>query len=368
MNDTKRKSVNWRRVGLFLALTFGLTYLLDGMIWLSAGYGPRALVALQFQMLLPAFCAIVLGMYVFADSPLYQMRANRERPRLFFFYYIACTIIIGVVALLPLFSEGQTVLVFASTVAQLLGMLGVAVLIGAHILSGREASARVSLSGGRWIYWLGFSAGTLAFYALMAALNAAFRLGETVDLADMLAQSLPSGETSMAPLTFALIVGVQAVLLGPFLGLLFGFGEEYGWRGFLQGELVGFGKVRGVLLVGLIWGLWHAPVIAMGHNYPGYPVAGVLLMTAYTIGLAFVLGYAVLKSGSVLLAAYLHALNNQVWSFLTTLVHRPSDPVFSFGTGLYGVAALAVVGGLILLDPVWRRGEGLGPRAIERRP
>ena len=43
-------------------------------------------------------------------------------------------------------------------------------------------------------------------------------------------------------------------------------------------------------------------------------------MMAYTIGLAYVLGYAVFKSGSVLLASYLHALNNQVLAFLILLV------------------------------------------------
>ena len=78
-------------------------------------------------------------------------------------------------------------------------------------------------------------------------------------------------------------------------------------------------------------------------------------MIGCTVGLGFVLGYAVLKSGSVLLAAYLHALNNQVVGFLSTMVYRPTHPVFSFGVGLYGVAILAVIVLLILRDPIWRR-------------
>lgn len=77
-------------------------------------------------------------------------------------------------------------------------------------------------------------------------------------------------------------------------------------------------------------------------------------MTIYTVMLAFVLGYAVLKTGSVWLAAYLHALNNQVLSSLAMLVYTPSDPVYSFGGGLYGIASLAVIVLLILRDLVWR--------------
>jgi membrane protease YdiL (CAAX protease family) len=68
------------------------------------------------------------------------------------------------------------------------------------------------------------------------------------------------------------VLFVQTVLVGPLLGLLMGFGEEYGWRGYLQSELIKIGKRRGVLLLGLIWGAWHYPVIWMGHNYPGQPL------------------------------------------------------------------------------------------------
>ncbi len=80
-------------------------------------------------------------------------------------------------------------------------------------------------------------------------------------------------------------------------------------------------------------------------------------MTLYTTGLAVVLGYAVLRTGSVLLAAYLHALNNQVVAFIVALGFRPFDPAFSFGIGIYGIATLAIVALLILRDPIWR-GKG----------
>jgi membrane protease YdiL (CAAX protease family) len=95
----------------------------------------------------------------------------------------------------------------------------------------------------------------------------------------------------------------------------------------------------------------------MGYNYPGYPLLGVVLMTLYTTGLAVVLGYAVLRSGSVLLSAYLHALNNQVVNFIVAMGFKPFDPAFSFDIGIYGLATLAIVALLVLRDPVWR-GKG----------
>ncbi len=353
----ERKEVNWKQVGLFLILSFGLTWLLDLVLWLTVGYGQNAAtgVLLQLQMLLPAFCAIVLGMFVFRDSTLYQVRSNKERPRWFFYYYLAYTLIYAIIGGVMLTATALGTQMIAGGVAQGLTILGLVLLIALRLASGREAYARAGLAGGRVVYWLLFGMGFVLFYAAQTALNYLFQLGEPVDVAGFMAQ-LPSAQVqAMTPNTFLLVTGIQAVLLAPFIALLLGFGEEYGWRGYLQGELARLGRVKGVLLVGLIWGVWHAPVIVMGHNYPGYPIAGIFLMTGYTIGLAFVLGYAVLKSGSVLLAAYLHALNNQVLSFLIVLVYKPADPVFSFGAGVYGIVSLGVVVLLILLlDPLWR--------------
>lgn len=353
----ERRGANWTQVGLFLALTFGLSWGLNLVLWLTAGYGQNAAtgVLLQLQMLLPAFCAILLGLFIFRDNPLFRLRTARERPRWFFYYYLAYTLIYAVIGGLSLVAADTTTLTIVGGLAQGLTLLGLVLLIALRLASGREAYARAGLAGGRLIYWVLFGIGFVLFYVAQTALNILFHLGEPVDIAQFLA-GLPAPQAqAMPPNTFLLVTGLQAVLLAPFVALLLGFGEEFGWRRYLQGELIRLGKIKGILLLGVIWGIWHAPVIAMGHNYPGYPVAGVFLMIGYTIGLAFVLGYAVLKSGSVLLAAYLHALNNQVVSFLTILIYQPNNPIFSFGVGLYGVISLGVVALVILLaDPLWR--------------
>ncbi|GAB4526939.1 MAG: hypothetical protein Kow0063_01710 [Anaerolineae bacterium] len=353
----QRRGVNWAQVGLYLALTFGLSWGLNLVLWLTAGYGQNVAtgILLQLQMLLPAFCAILVGMFLFKDNRLFRLRAEGERPRWFFYYYLAYTLIYAVTGGVAVTTTDMTTLTIVGGVAQGLTLLGLVLLIVLRLASGRDAWARAGLTGGKVIHWVIFGVGFVLFYVAQTALNYLFRLGERVDIAAFLA-GLPAPQAQAMPHNiFLLVSGLQAVLLAPFVALLLGFGEEYGWRGYLQGELVRLGKVKGILLLGVIWGVWHAPVIAMGHNYPGYPVAGVFLMIGYTIGLAFVLGYAVLKSGSVLLAAYLHALNNQVLSFLTMLIYKPDNPIFSFGVGLYGVLSLGVVALVIVLaDPLWR--------------
>jgi len=77
-------------------------------------------------------------------------------------------------------------------------------------------------------------------------------------------------------------------------------------------------------------------------------------MALYTTGLAVVLGYAVLRSGSVLLSAYLHDLNSQVAGLIVAIGFRPFGPALSFFIGIYPVVTLALVGFLILRNQIWR--------------
>ena len=62
---------------------------------------------------------------------------------------------------------------------------------------------------------------------------------------------------------------ILSLTLAPFFNSIAGFGEEWGWRGYLLPRLMPLGKWKAYLLVGLIWGLWHAPLVAIGFNYPG---------------------------------------------------------------------------------------------------
>lgn len=350
--------VRWREVAAFVGITFGLTWLLDLFVWLMVGLdSPSVYLLLQLQMLIPGSVAIFLGTFFFPESRIHIRRLlGRARGFLVFFLVFAMAYLLlglaGVLlpGLVPLFN----------LVGVALAALGLLMVLLLRAFKGRESFARAGLAGGKVKPWLLFALGLVLFYALQTLLNYLFNMGQRPDL------TLAARQSGLRPEALIALSFVQSSLLGPFLGLLFAFGEEYGWRGYLQGELVKLGRIRGILLVGLIWGIWHAPIILMGYNYPGYPLAGTVAMVFYSTGLAFVLGYAVLKTGSIWLAAYLHALNNQVYSFLVATVYTPLDPLFSFGLGIYGIAVLALVVAVILRDPVWR-GPGSAPAVLEEK-
>ncbi len=82
-------------------------------------------------------------------------------------------------------------------------------------------------------------------------------------------QSLPFFALNLA-LSF-----LQISLIGAFFAL----GEEFGWRGYLQGKMIEeHGLIKGLVLLGLIWGYWHLPIILMGFSFPNIPVLGGLVL------------------------------------------------------------------------------------------
>jgi membrane protease YdiL (CAAX protease family) len=130
-----------------------------------------------------------------------------------------------------------------------------------------------------------------------------------------------------------LLVGVQvaaALTLAPLVNALFAVGEEFGWRAYLLPKLRPLGVRRATLVVGVVWGVWHWPVLAMGYNYgfgyPGAPWTGFLAMCVFTVGAGGFLAWLTLRADSVWPAAVGHGAINAVAGLGTLfLAGRPNS-------------------------------------------
>jgi len=114
------------------------------------------------------------------------------------------------------------------------------------------------------------------------------------------------------PINFIWLSLIQGLIAGLTINAVAAFGEETGWRGFLLKGLRDMRFFKAALIIGFIWGIWHAPLILMGHNYPQHPQIGVLMMTAFCILLAPIMQYLTIKSKSVIAAAIAHGTLNAV--------------------------------------------------------
>lgn len=124
--------------------------------------------------------------------------------------------------------------------------------------------------------------------------------------------------------------------------------EEVGWRGWLWDRWQGLGFWRHVLLTGFIWGVWHAPLIAMGHNYPGMPVWGPVIFIGWTMLLTPVIALIRERGGSMVHAAMFHGVLNGVAPITILILADPSMP-WRGVVGLGGFAALTAATALVFL-------------------
>lgn len=162
---------------------------------------------------------------------------------------------------------------------------------------------------------------------------------------------------------------IQALLLAPLVNSPATFGEEFGWRAYLQPKLLPLGPRKALLWMGLIWGVWHWPVILMGHNYgldyPGAPFLGPLVMVWFTLVLGIFLGWVAMRSGSVWPAVIGHAAINGIGGLGILFVQ--GEPNLLLGpavAGLIGSLGLALLAGWIFSRlPDQAEAEMARPRA-----
>ncbi|RVU48025.1 CPBP family intramembrane metalloprotease [Lujinxingia sediminis] len=220
----------------------------------------------------------------------------------------------------------------------------------------------------------------LAFAALFAALlipGVGFDVGMG-GMLETLSGVLPSDEMAKAeqalaqfpPLLFLLIQLVQGLVAGATINAVFAFGEEAGWRGLMLRELAPMGFWKSALVIGAVWGVWHAPLILQGHNYPEHPVLGVGMMTLWCVLLSPLFSWVTVRGGSVLVAALMHGTLNATFAFSFLYLDR-TIPLVTGLNGVVGMGVLVVANVLLwvvgrpeLDGGMWAPGaEGGGPEA-----
>jgi membrane protease YdiL (CAAX protease family) len=337
------------QLALFLSVTFALSW---GAALLPVKAGGEGTVLRSglppFGMLVPAFVALVVEMFISKKGGLY-FRKYTAKPSLILFAYLLLTLLTGFINLLAAF-PGIPLDVLRG-VGNVLFVLWTLLLIRLYRQSGEAAFRQAGLQLGDTQVGVRFVIGIVVFLLSQAALNWLFGLGEFQGVQGRI-EGIPVPATWYFPALFAFLL--LAIIGTPLGGLAATFGEEYAWRGFLQRRLEPFGRRRGAFLIGLIWGIWHLPIILSGvHTYPPTPFGFLSALIFFTLW-GYIQSYAVLKTGSIWVPVFLHGVVNSVYAFTLTYLVRPEDKLFSFGLGIYGLALLGVIVLLVLRDPVWK--------------
>ena len=234
-------------------------------------------------------------------------------------------------------------------------------------MPGAFAPAIAALVVRRWITREGFGDAGLAIdiskwpYYLVAWLLPLVGVGCIVVLAPLFGLGKPDF-TLIRGLKYAMPGGVpDALLAHPWiivLGLpinaIFAtpilFGEEFGWRGYLQLRLFPARPVLSAVATGAIWGIWHYPVNLRGYNYPDHRIAGLFVFPVATIFMSIIFGWLRVRSNSIWCPSLAHAATNAMGGtlFLLLLGGGGSNFLFVSYAGILGYVPLGLLSAWII--------------------
>lgn len=174
-------------------------------------------------------------------------------------------------------------------------------------------------------------------------------------------QTLESSGAPMEAMPFSigtlmLIQCVQAFFLAPAMNFVTCFGEEWGWRGYLLPKLArNLPTVPTLLLSGVIWGLWHAPLTIIGHNYgvgyPGFPFAGIAMMCLFCVTLGIFMSYVTLKTKSCIPAILAHGAVNGIAAIGIYFTCDGGNPfVGPAPTGIIGMVPFIIASVIMVMN------------------
>ena len=157
-------------------------------------------------------------------------------------------------------------------------------------------------------------------------------------------------ETLPMPIGLLMLIQcIQAIFMAPALNFVTCFGEEWGWRGYLLPKISKhFSTIPTLLITGIIWGLWHAPLTIIGHNYGlgywGFPFTGIAMMCVFCITLGIFLSFVTLKTSSCIPAILAHGAINGIAAIGIYFTYDGGNPFIGPApTGIIGMIPFILV-------------------------
>ena len=216
---------------------------------------------------------------------------------------------------------------------------------------------------GRRRYWLAAWFGPAVFTVLAAVLYFAV-FPSRLDLSGSWLVTAYGGEMDAATLrsqlgvssaSYMLETGLFAITLAPVINMFFALGEEAGWRGYMMPRLKErFGLLNGRMLGGVIWGVWHWPIMLLtgyeyGTHYLGAPVLGLFVWCVVCFALNTLLDWLYEKTGCIWVPSIAHGAFNAVASLFVVLTN-PADTYYN----VLGPMPIGLIGMLpMLAAAVW---------------
>jgi CAAX protease family protein len=147
---------------------------------------------------------------------------------------------------------------------------------------------------------------------------------------------------SNKPINFNLFV--LNLMLGALVATFMLFGEEFGWRGFLQKKLFWHSPWKSAIATGIIWGVWHFPINLQGYNFPEHKYWGLIVFPLACIFLSYIFAWFYRLTNSIWSSCLAHASFNSIaGSLMVVLYVNKTNYILTSVTGIIGICTLALI-------------------------
>ncbi|WP_274364758.1 type II CAAX endopeptidase family protein [Paenibacillus thermotolerans] len=197
----------------------------------------------------------------------------------------------------------------------------------------RKGWTRLGLHKAGFKYW------GLAIVAPIAVLGIAYAVLWATPFASF---QIPDGITT----AMLLMLPVKLLIALAIYTVTSSLGEEIGWRGYLLPKLSGIGWRKAMLLIGIVHGAFHLPIMIFGdYHAAGNPWIVLPMFFLSTILISFVFGITRISTGSVWPAAIMHAVHNVAWAAFGefTAVHSETAEYIGGESGIVVIALYSAI-------------------------
>jgi membrane protease YdiL (CAAX protease family) len=182
--------------------------------------------------------------------------------------------------------------------------------------------------------------------------------------------SILAGDIGIRPGFHAVLAryGAQAPILVAFyaLSVLGAYGEEYGWRGYLQTRLAGVGTLGAAAITAPIATFWHIPAVLYdGFDFPRHHILGIGMLLVMFLPFGIVQSWLRERTGGMAAPTASHAMLNIVAGGLALFTTRTAG-IMTAPVGLLGFVPYALFAAWLVATGRVRLARRSRPEAVAR--
>lgn len=331
-----------RELFIYIAVAYGVTCLMGILMWYGSSKNIDLGLFPNAQMFYPAAGVMLAALCTRKNDAL--------MPKAFYVFFVCVTAAMAIVAVVSIINPYAMIAAGNGYVLPAWLLVSQLLIIGSSIVGWIILLATKKEK--RRAYGLCWNSGASSWFCIFLFF-ALYLLRTAIAL-------LSSGQGSLlVELVTNPVTWIQtAVLPVNFFFLYTAFlGEEYGWRYYLQPLLQKrFGMRGGVLLLGVVWGLWHLPVDLFYYTQDSQ-----LLMvlsqqvTCITLGIFF--AYAYMKTNNIWVPVVLHFMNNNLVPIISNNYTSEvlENQTITWGEFIVGLVMNGLIFGVFLFAKPFRK-------------